>query len=584
MLRVAEQQIRKGLQALPDHGPDYDSMWQRIRTEVERRRSGWNEQVDTSNDKRFVSRSRQWIMAASAAAVVIAAGGTAAYFSPSEGSEPTAADVGQQLQATAEVDGVRLTLNNAAIGLQPLAEENQMSLRMTLNDTQGRSFDAAEFGEATLTDLDTGKNLERSGTKRDLFRQEAPGEDYALTQYFAGSLPVAGETKRYRLTMKDLFLNETAETPLGNELVEGQEYAVIPEDDLRIKINAYDWGSGDQRLNVSYEANKDWPKSQSDSLPSTFTKEPGKLTIKNGEKLLTSPVWGSINAEQVWSRNTTFMFHNVNGEKPQDLTFFYAYVKTVDKANGEWTIDFTVQGSQAAASDYTLSIDGQQSLEERTGMKLPEAIASPFRIKIPVIRQEADAKQSAGRFLFYQETILQVDDMEIPGLQAPIPGQEYVPPGIDPKAPETITFNLAQDSLSDLSGKSLTLKLRNAVVMNEYPEIWTSIEPPAAQAQSVKETMPDQSIMAYKVTRKGKDVHVQTLTENKFYLISGTQLKVDGKTYESDSNETSSKYAGDFGYRIDVFKNVPEGSDFSINAGSYGVYDSSRDLDLPISQ
>ena len=583
VLRITEQQIRQGLRGLPDGSPDYEAIWQRICTEVKLRRSGWNEQPGLPAEKPTASRARRWVIAASAAAVVAASGGTAVYFDHAANRVRTAADAGQKLEAYAEAEGVRLTLNNAAIGRQPLTEEEQMSLRMSLRDTAGRSFELAEFGESTLTDLDTGQKLEISGTKRNIFRRDAQGEDPVLTQYFSGSLPAAGETKRYRLTMKDLFFNQTVETPLEGEFAAGNEYVAIPEEDLKIKITAYDWVSGGDRLNLKYEANRDWPDSQSGDLPSVFAKEPGKIVIKNGEKPLTSPVWGSIGAEQTWSRNTSFTFRKPEGQQIEDLSFAYAYVKTIDKANGEWTIDFAVEGSQAAESDYTLKIDGQQALEERTGMTLPEAVVSPFEVSIPVNRQEGNDGLSRGQFLFYRDILLQVGDLEIPGFQAPIPGQPYVPPGIDPKSPENITFNLVPDAVADLSGKSLTLKLRNAVVVNEYPDVWTAIEPPGDQSQSFSEIMPDQSVMAYKVTRKGKDVHVQTLTENKFYLIGGTRLKVDGRMYESDPNETSSKYDGDFGYRTDVFKNVPEGSDFSINAGPYGVYDSSRDLDLPIS-
>ncbi|NGZ74885.1 hypothetical protein [Saccharibacillus alkalitolerans] len=462
MSPITEQQIKQGMSLLSDGSPDYGEMWNRIRAEVERRRSGWVEETSVIENKRGVSRARRWALAASAAAIVVAAGGTAIYFDQQTEVIPT--EMGQKIDASAEVGGVELTLSSVAIGRKPLEEEQQMALRLRLTDLQKRGFGTVEFGEATLTDLSSGQNLAVSGDKRNLFEFEEGGSASTLTQYFEGNLPAGGESRQYRLTLKDAT---------------------------------------------------------------------------------------------------------------------YSTAQTIDSIQGDWVVEFTVEGEQAASATYAVPIEEQAAIEERTGLKLGEAQISPFEIRIPVIREQGFSVDQ-GDFMYYKDSTLKVDNIGVQGLWTPLPGREQAQPGLDPNAPETLYFNLAANSLEDVRKSSLTLQLRNAVVKRSYPDIWTPVAPPSETAQSVSETLPDQSVMAYKVKREGKDIHVHIQTRNDFFMITGTRLRVDGKTYERSESESYSKYNGDTGFQVDVFKNVPEGSEFAINAGEYGVYDSSRDLDIPI--
>lgn len=259
----------------------------------------------------------------------------------------------------------------------------------------------------------------------------------------------------------------------------------------------------------------------------------------------------------------------------------YSTIQIVDTIPGDWNIDFTVDNGEAVTFGYALPIEEQAALEERTGMRLEAAEVGPFELRIPLIRAQKTAADGSG-FLYYEEVSLRVDEKEVKGRWSPAPMSANMLADTGPTAPEALYFNFVDYAVDDVRDRSLTLQLRNAAVVNEYPDLWTPVAAPSDQAQRLQQTMPDQSVMDYKVTRQGNDVHVQTLTQNKFQMMSGTKLKVDGKTYLSDPKQTSNKYTGDFGFQIDVFPNVPEGSEFSINAGTYRVQDASRDVDIPI--
>ncbi len=259
----------------------------------------------------------------------------------------------------------------------------------------------------------------------------------------------------------------------------------------------------------------------------------------------------------------------------------YSTTQIVDTIPGDWNIDFTINSGENVTFGYTLPIEEQAALEERTGIQLEEAEVGPFELRIPLRRTQTSASDGSA-LLYYEEVSLRVDEKEVKGRWVPKPINANMFAGVGPNAPEALYFNFVDYAVDDVRDRSLTLQLRNAVVVKEYPDLWTPAASPTDQAQRLQQTMPDQSVMDYKVTRQGNDVHIQTLTKNKFQMMSGTKLKVDGKTYLSDPKQASNKYTGDFGFQIDVFPNVPEGSEFSINAGTYRVHDASRDVDIPI--
>lgn len=259
----------------------------------------------------------------------------------------------------------------------------------------------------------------------------------------------------------------------------------------------------------------------------------------------------------------------------------YSTTQIVDTIQQEWTLDFTVKNGETVTFGYDLPIQDQTALEQRTGMQLQAAEVGPFELRIPLTRVQ-QTTVDGFRFLYYEDVSLRVNDKEVKGRWNPLPLNSKQLAKIGPDASETLYFNFVDYALEDVRDRSLTLQLRNAVVVHEYPDLWTAVPPPTEQAQRLQQPMPDEYVMDYKVTREGSDIHVQTLTKNKFTMVSGTKLKVDGKLYKSDPHRASNKYVGDFGYQIDVFPNVPEGSDFSINAGTYRVQDASRDVDIPI--
>lgn len=323
----------------------------------------------------------------------------------------------------------------------------------------------------------------------------------------------------------------------------------------------------------------------------TFEFEQMTLTdLDNGEDL---PMLGSRNlfqsdGDSLTNQTLTQYFEsNLSADsqnKKYRLTLknlTYSTTQIVDTIPGDWVIDFTIENGKAVTFGYTLPIEEQAALEERTGMQLEAAEVGPFELRIPLIRVQKSAADGSG-FMYYEEASLRVDEKEVKGRWNPKPINVNMLADVGPNAPEALYFNLVDYGLDDVRDRSLTLQLRNAVVINEYPDLWTTVAPPTDQAQRFQQTMPDQTVMDYKVTRQGSDVHVQTLTKNKFQMMSGTKLKVDGELYRSDPHQAQNKYVGDFGYQIDVFPNVPEGSDFSINAGTYRVQDASRDLDIPI--
>ncbi|MEJ8306539.1 hypothetical protein [Saccharibacillus sacchari] len=259
----------------------------------------------------------------------------------------------------------------------------------------------------------------------------------------------------------------------------------------------------------------------------------------------------------------------------------YSTTQIVDTIQKEWTLDFTIKNGETVTFGYDLPIENQTAFEQRTGMKLEPAEIGPFELRIPLTRTQQTASDGF-KLLYYEDVSLRVDDKEVKGRWNPWPTTANLLANVGPDSPEALYFNFVDYGLEDVRDRSLTLQLRNAAVVHEYPDLWTKVSPPTDQAQRLQQPMPDQYVMDYKVTREGKDIHVQTLTKNKFTMVSGTKLKVDGKLYESDPHQASNKYVGDFGYQIDVFPNVPEGSEFSINAGTYRVQDASRDVDIPI--
>lgn len=263
----------------------------------------------------------------------------------------------------------------------------------------------------------------------------------------------------------------------------------------------------------------------------------------------------------------------------------YATEQTMDSLQGEWVIDFEVEARNLFATTYEMPIQdqNQSAFEERTGVKLGTAKVSPFEVRIPVVRDQKYVPGQAG-FVYYEDVVLQTDDKKVPGTWAPNPelAEEFQQEGVDPNSPESLYFNLSDYGLDDINEKSLTLRLRGAIVVKDYPDVWTKAAAPTETPQKVQETLPDGSVIDYKVTRKGNDVQVQTLNGKELRMVGGTKLKVDGKLYESDPAQTFSKFTGDTGFRIDVFKNVPEGKEFLVNPGTYRVQDPSRDMSIPI--
>lgn len=577
MSQITEQHIQQKMRSLPDGSPNYEEMWSRIRLEVERRRSGWSEQTETVPERTVFSRARQWTLAASAAAVIATAAGTAVYLEQRQ-AEPeaiTADPAGQRVDASAEVDGVKLSLDNAVIGSSIVEAQKRMVLKMSLSGLEDQKFDYASFKESQITDLDSGKQIAADFGN---FDARAGVDPLKLAEYITENLPAAGEKKRYRIVMRDLYLTGRFETPLAGTPAAGQEYIVVPDQDLRVKLTAYNRVLNGAKLNVEYEANQAEPMPE-DYDPKRLNYESSSYLIaKSGDKILKP---SSIE----WKKETksqSFDLKSLTSQERNNLQFVYSYAQTVKKVEGEWSIDFTVEGSTATAAAESVPIPDTAALEERTGMTLAEAQVTLFEVRIPVTREDDSSVLQDGKFMYYNRMILQAGEFETKGMQAPIPGLPYNPiEGVTTDA-ETMYFNFRGYQLQDLAKEPLTLKLRDALVARVYPDIWTEIQPPSDKVQAAGENMPDGSVMAYKIVRKGKDLQITTPTGGKFYLVTGTRLKVDGQTYEPDPKQSYYRDTGKTGFRMDVFKNVPEGSEFAINAGTYGVYDSSRDIDVQI--
>ncbi|OWA34327.1 hypothetical protein B9G55_18625 [Saccharibacillus sp. O16] len=580
MSQIANQQVAERLRSLPDGSPDYDKMWNRICLEVERRRSGWNEQTGVAEHQTSASSVRRWMMAASAAAVLAIAGGTTAYFMHNLNNEAVApaAPAGQQIEASAQVGEVKLTLRNAVIGRRFFDEEDRLALQLNLSGLNNRPFDYAAFRKGTLTDLDSGQNISLTSMG---FDARKGIDNLNVTQYVQDNLPAAGEKRHYRLVMNDLYLTGRSEVPLNGEIKQGQTYNVLPEQNLKIKLTSYEWLSNQTKLNVAYQAMGTEPLPQ-DYDPAGGYEGSSYLTLKNGDQ--TIPLSSSMADDQ--GKLESFMLQDLKltEQERKNLRLVYSYAETVDKIEGEWTIDFTVEASKAATQTYSISLNDQQAFEDRTAMKISPMKVSPFGVEIPIVRQHPNSTWENGQFLYYGKMTLEGDGIQAMGIQRPLPTNKEARDRLLTSPSQLIYFELGDDQIQDLSGQPLTLKLRDAMLYHKYPEVWTPISAPQAKAgDHTKDTMPDGSVMDYQVTRIGEDdVQVQVRGQGQFELISGMLLQVDGRSYKPNAERSEIAEEGDRVIFTEVFENVPQGSNFSINPGAYGVHDPSRDLNMEL--
>lgn len=610
VLRATENETEKKLRELRKENPNYDAMWSRIRLETDKRDSGWQEQTAAPVIKE--SPKKKWLMPAACAALaaVIAVGAAASQgYLESFLPDAKAAPLGQSVGVQAEAEGIVLKLNHVLQGTERSygteQPEERMTLDFSLSGFGDEDVQIAEFDQSSITDLDTGKELELS--MGDFNKDNTHSiEDWAANRTLNTSAKATGAFNeaegmhRYRLETSGLYMIRRTSVPIEGKVKLGQEYTVLPDQDFKMKISDIKWDQKQNRMTVKFLPNKNVPRLDTKDSSTLKMDRSNEVSLQLGDRNLSPSVWSEpINSELgVSEMEGEYNIRNLTEDQISDMTMTFHYAEPVRVIEGPWTLDFTLDPSKAEIPTETVPVADDSELHEQTGWTLGDTLLDTYSIAIPVNRNTEERSLQDGQIVEYGQISLTDGEVTVSGSQYPVRGlenygdreneQEFIKFGVQGMTRNATAGQMTYDYWDsyDFRGKPLTATFSNAWVAHRHDDYWKEIAIPTKEEHSTTDTIPEGLPIKYIVHREGSNVLVQTQLPEGMIAYEGIRLNVDGKFYAHDTDKfaQNSVQDPDTGYynNVYIFENVPEGQKFELGLQMYGTVDNTKNAKVII--
>ncbi|WP_172251850.1 hypothetical protein [Saccharibacillus deserti] len=577
MSRIIDSDLEHQLREVDDESPDYAGMRRRIVREAEKRRAGWIEGTPGGRGMR-----RKWAVPAASGLLACSVAAGVIFWQSAPAHDPIdtkpiyGAAVGQTLETSAAVDGVKLKLDHAirghfeggeAAGKQ---QDDKLTLQTSLSGLDAEDGDYAEFGSGRLIDLDTGETQALNGSVFDL------RQDLRDSSVLEGSWAEEGKNRRLRFEMNDLYVIRRHSIPLAGELQAGRTYPVPSVKGTSVRLLDSAWNEEEGLLNLRYRLEgkeADAAASYPDSLQ---VEADTRLLLNTGSRTVesTSGTWKN----NEFNRN--YELYDMDAQERQALTLTYSYAEKVREIDGSWKVDFTLDGSKAGEQAVKLIPANAAEIQDKTGWTVGEATVGAHGVYLPISRKPEERTAQEGLLLYYDKRTLIADDFESAAVEhtgwplQPVSEQEQ-------EGTEALAFRPLSHELRDLASGPLSLRLQDAVVLRRAPDdFWTALAAPKPEEQQVRAKLPDGSRLTYRYVRQGDDLKVVTATPDALHLLQGTELKVNGEVRKPDGPASYNLYREQGDYRIDLYRNVPESAELELGLGLYGQIDPSLNTEI----
>ena len=588
MSRIIDTDLENRLREVDDGSPDYAAMRKRIVLEADKRRSGWRETNLPDPNRR--SRSRMVYAASGALACAVAAGVILSQqsFTPEPASAPApqsamaetaySAPAGQSLEQSADVNGVTLKLENAIQGHFEGAEaedgqKDRLALQMSLSGLNVPGAEYAGFESTTLTDLDSGRSQKLRGPGFDL-RQGM--QNVSDSQIFDGDWAGAGEKRRFRFETSDLYTVRRHDVALQGTIRDQTEYQVPALAGTSVVLLSSQWDEDQGLLTLNYELRGTDAKASS-AYPESLSAETRTLLLLNaGKKTIES----SSGTQEGNRFSSSYELYGMTKSEREALTLTYSYAETVEKIEGTWKVDFTLDGNQAQEKAVKVTPQNAEEVRKKTGWMLGQAAVGAYGVYLPIERAPEDRVLHEGIVLGYEKSALTAEGFETDRAEpseTPLETEE----GGKAWLQEALSFRLMSEEVRDLSKGPLSIRLQNAEVVRRAPEDFrTALAAPSEREQQAEARLPDGGVLHYRYWREGGDLKVVTETERSTRLLQAPALRVNGETWLADSEASYERYRPEGGYRLDVYRGVPKEASPEIAAGFYSQVDPSLDTEI----
>ncbi|OWA34326.1 hypothetical protein B9G55_18615 [Saccharibacillus sp. O16] len=590
MSQIIDTDLENRIREVEDGSPDYGKMRKQIVMEVEKRRSGWRE-THLPVQNRWSRKAIYTASGALACAVVAGVIFSQQSFTTENTNLPNAAasntsqaayssPAGQSLDTSSVVQGVKLTLENAIQGhfagveTAAGAQKDRLALQMSLNGLSVPGAEYAGFASTTLTDLESGKSQTLRGPGFDL-RQGLPS--VYDSQVFDGDWTQADEKRRYRFETSDLYTVKRQDVPLQGTIQAQKEYPISSLAGASVKLLNAQWDEGQGLLTLDYEL-QGIDAQAAAAYPESLSAETQNLLLLHDGTKTIEPTSGTVEGNH-FSRS--YELYGMDESQRQSLTMSYSYAETVKKIAGTWKVDFTLDGSQAQEKSVKVTAQNAEEIQQKTGWKLGQAAVGAYGVYLPIERAPEDRKLHAGVVLDYEKATLLAPGFESTRAEHSGNPLQEVEEGQTVPQQESLSFRLMSEELRDFSPGPLSIQLQNARVVQQAPaDFQTLLASPSAQEQTVDAVLPDGGVLHYRYSLEGSDLKVITETEGSLHMEEAPILHVDGHTLTADQDSSSELYRPQGGYRVDVYKNIPQGAEPEITPGLYSRIDSSRDTEI----
>ncbi|WP_172199954.1 hypothetical protein [Saccharibacillus qingshengii] len=577
MSRIIDSDLEQQLREVDDESPDYAGLRRRIVLEAEKRRAGWIEGTTGGRGAR-----RKWAVPAASGLLACSVAAGVIFWQSAPAHDPIdtepvyGAAVGQTLETSAAVDGVKLKLDHAirghfegdeAAGKQ---EDDKLTLQTSLSGLDPEDGDYAGFGSGRLIDLDTGETQALNGAVFDL------RQDLRDSSVLEGSWAEEGKNRRLRFEMNDLYVIRRHTVPLAGELQAGRTYPVPSVEGTTVRLLDSAWNEEEGLLNLRYRLEGKEANAAASYPDSLQVEADTRLLVNTGSRTVesTSGTWKN----NEFNRN--YELYDMDAQEREALTLSYSYAEKVREIDGSWQVEFTLDGSKAGAKAVKLTPVNAAEVQDKTGWTVGEATVGAYGVYLPINRKPEERTAQEGRLLYYDKRTLIAGDFESTAVEhtgwplQPFPeqGQEHE---------EALAYRPFSLDLQDLTAGSLSVRLQDAVVLRRAPDdFWTELAAPQPDEQQAQAKLPDGSRLTYRYLRQGADLKVVTSTPDSLHLLEGTVLKVNGEVRKPDADSSYNPYREQGDYRVDLYQNVPEGAGLELGLGLYGQVDPSLNTEI----